>query len=191
MKFVFLRCHSLTIFGDVILKKSALAVALTLCAAFNAYALPVEQEGGSIVFSGVIATAACSLAVASEDQTVTLVDIPTGIFSAADELANKAQPFDIVLENCDSQLHTTVSLGFTGTGDANGVLQSNGTATGVAFKVTDGADVAVPFDGTLMAPITITDGTMTLPFKADYISTAATQAPGTITSSATFVLSYQ
>ncbi|MNR49544.1 Type-1 fimbrial protein, A chain precursor [compost metagenome] len=95
-----------------------------------------------------------------------------------------------MLENCDSTLHTTVSLGFTGDGDANGVLQSNGTAIGVGFKVTDGADVPVPFDGTFMAPITITDGTMTLPFKADYISTAGTQSPGSITSSATFKMSY-
>lgn len=176
------------------LKKSILATFVALSAgmfAYNASAVTVEQDGGTITFQGEILTTACTLAVADQNQTVTLADIPTGIFSASGELANKAQAFDIVLENCDSQLHTDVAMKFTGPGASTaGILNSTGTATGVAFKVKQDA-TDVKFDGTAMPSITITDGTMTVPFTADYISTAATQAAGTITSSATFKLSYQ
>lgn len=176
------------------LKKSILATFVALGAgmfAYNASAVTVEQEGGTITFQGEILTTACTLTLENETQTVTLADIPTGIFSASGELANMAQPFNIVLEDCDSQLHTQVAMKFTGPGASTvGILDNTGTAVGVGFKVLQNA-TEVPFDGTAMAPITITDGTMTIPFSADYISTAATQTPGTITSAATFRLSYQ
>lgn len=180
------------------MKKTTFAVltaALSFCALNQsawAAGATVEQEGGTLTFSGVITTTACTLAVASQNQTVTLEDIPTTIFTAADQVANKSKDFNVVLENCDSQLHSNVALQFTGPGSSDaGILDNQGTAQGVAFKVTDGAGTAVPFNDTAMAPITITNGTMTLPFKADYISTAATQVPGSVTSSATFKLAYQ
>lgn len=176
------------------LKKSLLATCVALSAGLLAPAVSaatIVQDGGTITFQGSIVGAACTLSSSSMNQTVTLADIPTGLFSAVDEVANKPQPFSIALENCDSLVHTTVAPQFTGPGaSADGVLTSTGTATGIGFKVTSNG-VDVPFNDTPMTPVVITDGNMTIPFSADYIATAATQTAGTIASTATFKLSYQ
>lgn len=171
-------------------------IAASLLSVGVAHADSTAVNGGTIHFQGEVVNAACAVDTASADQTVQLGQVRTAALSAAG-MTSSPVGFNIQLDDCDSKVSTSASVAFTGVTDPTNTealaLESSaaGSASNVGVQVLDRAGTALTFDGaTFGAPVTLNNGTSTLPFQARYIATGEATA-GTANANANFKVQYQ
>ncbi|HCR2161356.1 TPA: type 1 fimbrial major subunit FimA [Enterobacter asburiae] len=167
---------------------SAVLATLFFASAANA------NYGGRINFEGEVVSAACAVDANSVNQTIQLGQVRTGAFSAAGQVAGKV-PFSIQLNDCDTTVSSTASVGFIAAQDANdanalAVNGGAGAATGIGIYITDASGSVVTPDGTESSAVTLIDGKNVLPFHAQYVSTDATVTAGTANATTTFRVIY-
>lgn len=175
------------------MKKIILAVALSSAMVSGVNA--ADEGHGKITFKGSVIDAACSIDAKSLDQTVELGAIAKGALNNG----GKSTPvdFSIQLHDCDTSTAQEATVSFNGyEGDKAAGLDKSfavtGQASGVAVSITDmGSNVITP--NSAAKAIAINDGDNELQFQA-YVQGASTSdavVPGTFTSTANFVMSYQ
>src|SRR5690606_12160915 len=156
-------------------------------------------NGGRVNFEGELVSAACAVDMSSMNQTVHMGQVRTASF-ATTGATSSAVPFDIKLTGCapvgTPAAPQTVAVGFLGvTSSANpealAISGGAGTATGLGIQIRDSAGNPVRMNGTPSTSHEINRDTMSIPFQASYISTAATVTAGTANATATFALTYQ
>ncbi|MFK3661112.1 fimbrial protein [Scandinavium sp. NPDC088450] len=175
------------------MKKNLIAVAFAATAALsmsNAMA-----AAGTVNFTGEILDAACSVDVASQDQTVDLGKYNKSEFSAVGSKTAATQ-FNIVLKDCPETV-TSAKVRFDGTPDAtdSSLLAIDSSvadaATGVAINLMTGDKSDLPLHGENDYSYTLSStADNTLPFYAQYKSTAATVTAGPANSVANFSVVY-
>lgn len=151
----------------------------------------VSGETSTVNFTGKVIQATCSLDTASKNQTVIMDDVPVNFFSGAGSYTSSTD-FDIGLENCDTSVAQTATVTFSGSTADDVTLETSDIATTkVGLQILqDGSPLKL--DGsTASAPVTLTDGTSSLPFAARYISMDDAPAAGDANATANFTLSYQ
>ncbi|HFZ8995705.1 TPA: fimbrial protein [Citrobacter freundii] len=155
-------------------------------------------SGGSVHFTGSVVDAACAVSQDSVDQTVTLGQVRLAAFGdtpAPGVAAGQKVPFNITLSDCDTSVSSQASITFNGNqaeGQA-GVLDNTagvGSAQGIGIQIYDNDGSALPL-GQASKGTTLIDGTNTLNFSADYITTASTVTAGNVDTTATFNVTYQ
>jgi type 1 fimbria pilin len=178
----------------LIMKKILLAVAMSSVMITGAHAAE-DQGHGKITFKGSVIDAPCSIDADSLDQTVQLGSIAKGAL----EGGNRSTPvdFSIQLHDCSFDTKNEVNVAFNGyEGDKTAGLDNSfavtGQAQGVGVTITDmGSNVIAP--NTSAKAIVLNDGDNELQFQA-YVQGASTSGavvPGTFTSTANFVMSYE
>lgn len=178
-------------------KVGALALLALSAFAGMANAAPVTVQGGTVHFKGEVVASGCALAADSVDQTVTLGQVKSSHFTAADVLGNAKQNFKIDFTDCDTTVASNASLKFTGsvvaTPAGKNVLENESrggdAATGVGIQLFD-VDGSALDTNVQSANTALMDGNNTLTFAADYISTSTTVTPGDVTATATFDITY-
>ncbi|ENA0610254.1 fimbrial protein [Enterobacter bugandensis] len=175
------------------MKKSMIVAAFaatSILAWSNAFA-----SAGTVNFTGEIMDAACTVDVASQNQTVALGKYNKSEFTA---LGNKtaAKKFDIVLKNCPNTV-TSAKVRFDGKPDATDsnllAIDSSvsGAATGVGINLmtADKADLPLHGGNSYSYSLSSTQDN-TLNFYAQYKSTAASVTAGPANSVANFSVVY-
>ncbi|MFZ5210256.1 type 1 fimbrial major subunit FimA [Enterobacter kobei] len=167
---------------------SAVLASLFIAGAANA------SFGGRINFEGEVVNAACAVDANSTNQTIQLGQVRSGSFNAAGQLAGKV-PFSIQLNDCDTTVSSTASVGFIAVQDATdqnalAVNGGAGAATGIGIYITDASGTVVTPDGTESSAVTLIDGKNVLPFHAQYVSTDAAVTAGTANATTTFRVIY-
>lgn len=140
--------------------------------------------------------AACAVDPNSLDQTVVLGQVRSAKFATAGDKSDDVA-FNIQLDDCDTTVAATASIGFSGVpvaGKTNVLaLDSNpaGSAKNIGIEIIDTSGAAVAIDGSAFSKAyNLSDGTNIIPFHAHYISTDATVSPGIADASATFKVQY-
>lgn len=171
-------------------------IAASLLSVGVAHADNATVNGGTIHFQGEVVNAACAVDTGSVDQTVQLGQVRTAALSAAGQTSSPVG-FSIQLNDCDTTVSTQAAIAFTGvTIPANLdalALESSaaGSATNVGVQILNHVGTALTFDGaTFLDPLTLSNGTNTLPFQARYIATGVATA-GTANANANFRVQYQ
>ncbi|MBT0724707.1 type 1 fimbrial protein subunit FimA [Rosenbergiella sp. S61] len=156
-------------------------------------------NGGTVHFTGSLVDAACVVSTKSADQTVELGQYTLNHFKKVGD-KSATVPFQIQLEDCDTSVATTAAIAFTGQQDTtssdllaiNSAGDNANTASGVGIQILDETSKVLPIDGSkFSAAHTIIDGSNTLQFAAQYVSTSAKPTAGQADADAMFVLQYQ
>lgn len=178
------------------LNKLTTAVCLSLgLAAFGANA-QIDNNNGSVTFTGTIIDAPCSISADTVHQDVELGAISQSM------LAEKGQstptPFTIKLENCaveetggSARLNNGVSITFTGRPNDTDqtLLALDGDAAGAGVVLTDGLQKVISLgDATPLGELT--QGTNNIKFYAYLKGADKTVTTGEFTSTASFTLDY-
>ena len=179
------------------IKKLALAMGLVMAAGSAMAATSgstTSVTGGQIEFQGSVVDAACAVAQNSVDQTVQMGQVRVADFAGTGSEAGAKTPFTIGLEDCDTTVSQNAAVTFNGNADsgAAGVLANaagEGSAQGVGIQIYDNDGTALAL-GTASQAVTLIDGTNTLNFSADYVSTADTVTAGNVDATATFNITY-
>ena len=181
------------------IKKLVLAMGLVMAAGSAMAALPTSGSstsvvGGQIEFQGTVVDAACAVAQNSVDQTVQMGQVRVADFAGTGSEAGAKTAFTIGLEDCDTTVSQNAAVTFNGNADsgAAGVLVNaagEGSAQGVGIQIYDNDGTALAL-GTESQAVTLIDGTNTLNFSADFVSTADTVTPGNVDATATFNITY-
>lgn len=175
------------------MKKNLIAVAFAATAALsmsNAMA-----AAGTVNFTGEILDAACTVDVASQNQTVDLGKYNKSEFSAVG-YKTAAKKFDIVLKDCPETV-TSAKVRFDGTPETTDssllAIDSSvaGAATGVAINLmtADKADLPLHGENDYTYDL-VSTADNTLNFYAQYKSTAETVTAGPANSVANFSVVY-
>lgn len=175
------------------MKKNLIAVAFAAVAAVsasNAFA-----AAGTVNFTGEILDAACTVDVASQNQTVALGAYNKSEFVNLGDVT-AAKNFKIVLKNCPAAV-TSAHILFSGMPDATNsdllAIDStvSGAATGVAINLLTKNQVSLPLSGdnAYRYPL-VSTADNTLDYYAQYKSTAATVTAGPANSVASFSVIY-
>ncbi|MEY0977443.1 fimbrial protein [Providencia hangzhouensis] len=150
-------------------------------------------NGGKVTFNGEITSGACAISGSDTDKIVTLDTVKTTTFTAADQLAMRAKPFNINLVECDTATRKSVQISFNGqTVDGKPGLLANTAGAGSAENVglqlfnPDGSPLEI---GALSSNVDLTD-TTTIPLSVDYKSIGAVVTAGKVQSVANFMLTY-
>jgi major type 1 subunit fimbrin (pilin) len=160
------------------MKKNLIAVAFAAVAAVsasNAFA-----AAGTVNFTGEILDAACTVDVASQDQTVALGSYSKSEFVNLGDVT-AAKNFKILLKNCPAAV-TSAHVLFSGTPDATNsdllaLTPGAGAATGVAINLLTEDQVSLPLSGDNSYRYTlVSTADNTLEYYAQYKSTVATSA---------------
>lgn len=169
------------------------AVSFTGISAANAGS-STSVSGGTVNFVGEVVDAACAVSAGSINQTVTLAQVRTARLATPGQAAGQKQPFNIVLEDCDTSVSQNAGVTFNGQSDATATsalanTAGAGAASHVALQLygPDGKELAL---GTDSSTITLIDGTNTIPLSVDYVSTDAATTPGNVAATATFNVNY-
>lgn len=188
------------------MKRTILSSLIFASAFVSGIASANTVNGGRVNFEGELVNAACAVDMSSVNQTIKMGQVRTSSFTAVGATTG-AVPFDIKLTGCDSSvggtpaaggapaIPATVAVGFLGVQDASSatalaISGGAGAATGIGIRILDKAGTAVTFDGTPGTAINVKNGTMSIPFQASYIATAASVTAGTANSTATFTVTY-
>jgi P pilus assembly protein, pilin FimA len=175
------------------MKKNIIAAAIAATAVLsmsNAFA-----AAGTVNFTGEILDAACTVDVATQNQTVALGQYSKSEFSAAGDTTT-AKKFNIVLKDCPDTV-TSAHVTFDGKPDTTNTsllaIDSSvaGAATGVAINLmtADKADLGLHGDNGYRYTLSSTQPN-TLDFYAQYKSTAAAVTAGPANSVANFSVIY-
>lgn len=182
-------------------KLKSLTVAMLAMAAFSginaAQAASTTVSGGTIHFTGEVVNAACAVDSASADLPVPLGQVRAASLADAGSTANPT-PFSIVLDDCDSSVSSTAAISFygpaTAAGDAlsvSSITTSGVAATNVGIQILDQTKTVVkPNSDVPSAAFTLIDGTNTLPFTAQFVSTDGGATAGAADADATFNIAY-
>lgn len=176
------------------MKKNLIAVAFAATAALsmsNAFA-----AAGVVNFTGEILDAACTVDVASQNQTVDLGKYNKTEFNGISGSKTAAKGFDIVLKDCPSTV-SSAKVRFDGTPEVTDssllAVDStvSGAATGVAIHLmsADKADLPLHGQNSYNYLLSSTQNN-NLKFYAQYQSTAATVTAGPANSVANFSVVY-
>lgn len=175
------------------MKLNIIAIALAATAAVsmsNAFA-----AAGTVNFTGEILDAACTVDVASQNQTVDLGKYNKSEFTATGSIT-AAKKFNIVLKNCPTTV-TSAYVRFDGKPEATDstllAVDSSvaGAATGVAINLMSADKVQLPLHGGNSYRYTLSStADNTLDFFAQYKSTASTVTAGPANSVAQFSVIY-
>lgn len=150
-----------------------------------------QGAGGVVEFTGEIVDNSCNVTTNSKDVKVDLGKWAAPYFAAAGDETTKT-PFKIDVTNCPASV-TSVAVLFDGQKDAAEptLLAVNGGATGVGIKLYNGGASTSSVDlGTVSASVPVTSGSASLPFYADYASTAAHVTVGKANGVANFLMIY-
>lgn len=175
------------------MKKSLIAVAFaatSVLSVSNAFA-----AGGTVNFSGEILDSACTVDVASQNQSVELGKYNKTEFTAPGS-KTAAKDFNIVLKDCPETVESA-TVRFDGTPEATNTsllaIDSSvaGAATGVAINLMTADKVDLPLHGEngYSYALSSTEDN-TLKFYAQYQSTAAAVTAGPANSVANFSVNY-
>lgn len=166
-----------------------------LTAAIALSASHVYASAGTVNYTGEILDAACTVDVASQDQTVDLGEYSKSVFSSVGS-TTEAKKFDIVLKNCPAAV-TTAKVRFDGkpeTSDSTLLALDNtvyGAATGVAINLMTADKTQLPLHGSNNYSYTLSSSQdNTLAFYAQYKSTSTTVVAGKANSAAQFSVIY-
>ncbi|WP_336220212.1 fimbrial protein [Citrobacter amalonaticus] len=175
------------------MKMNLIAFALAATAAVsmsNAFA-----AAGTVNFSGQILDAACTVDVASQNQTVTLGQYNKSEFTNAGDVT-AAKKFSIVLKDCPAAV-TQAHVRFDGTPETTDstllAIDSSaaGAATGVAINMMSADMTQLPLHGDNNYRYTLSStAPNSLDFYAQYKSTAQTVTAGPANSVASFSVVY-
>jgi major type 1 subunit fimbrin (pilin) len=175
------------------MKKSIIAAVIATTAALSMS--NVFAAASTVNFTGEILDAACTVDVASQDQTVALGKYNKSEFAAAGDVT-AATKFSIVLKDCPKTV-TSAAVRFDGKPDAtNSSLLAidssvSGAATGVAINLMTADKAQLPLHGSNSYSYTLSStASNTLDFYAQYKSTAATVTAGPANSVANFSVVY-
>ncbi|MCS3601730.1 major type 1 subunit fimbrin (pilin) [Buttiauxella sp. BIGb0471] len=174
------------------MNKNLIAVvvaAISAVSASNAMA-----TAGTVNFTGTILDAACTVDVASQNQTVPLGSYNKSEFTAQGAVT-AAKQFSIVLKNCPAAL-TQAHVRFDGQPDLTdstllAIDNVSGSATGVAINLMSADKLQLPMhgeNGYSYALSSTVDNT--LDFYAQYKSTALAVTAGPANASTTFSVVY-
>ena len=166
------------------LNKVAMAVALT--AALGSMSALADTTNGQIELQGELVNTACGLAPSSSPVTVD--------FGQATETKN------IELQYCDTTIASSAVVSYTPTSvnpnDPTLAAFTSGTASGAGIGLKDSASQTVTW-GAQTTPVTLVDGTNTIPFVAFLKAEAAasgsttTVTAGAFQSTINFTIDYQ
>lgn len=184
-----------------IMKHTVLSSVIIASAFLSGIASANTVNGGRVNFEGELVSAACAVDMSSMNQTIQMGQVRTASF-ATTGATSAAVPFDIKLTGCDTALigspaaPQTVAVSFVGVAsstnpNALAISGGAGTATGIGIQIRDSSGTPVRMDGTPGTAHEIDRTTMSIPFQASYISTAAAVTAGTANATATFALTYQ
>jgi major type 1 subunit fimbrin (pilin) len=172
------------------------AIIISATASSFSYAAPVS--GGTIHFTGELVNAACAVSTSSDGQTVNLGQYRTAAFNAVGD-TSASIPFNIVLNDCSTDVAKTASVAFAGQTDSINpallAVNSGGnssTASGVGIEILDQTSKALTPDGaTFSTALNLIDGNNTMALSARYKSTSAAPTAGSANADATFVIDYE
>lgn len=175
------------------MKKNVIAIAFAAVAALSAS--NAMATAGTVNFTGEILDAACTVDVASQNQTVALGSYNKSEFTAAGDVT-AAKKFTIVLKNCPVAV-TAAHVRFDGAPEPTDstllAIDSTvaGAATNVAINLMSADMNQLPLQGDngynyVLSSTTDND----LDFYAQYKSTAAAVTPGPANSVANFSVIY-
>lgn len=159
------------------MKKSILAPTLALTAGLfvspaMAVIAPSEVDGGTVNFSGNLISAACTIVVGSENQTVDLGSVDLDVMHTWTDMGPN-RDFTISLENCDSAVSQNVQAAFTGASSGGNVLDNTATVSpsNAVLALRDVIGTLMPLDGSYHATagiVAITNGAMSVTYSANY-----------------------
>lgn len=181
------------------MKIKTLAFVITSALALTSAAVSAATtvNGGTVHFKGQLVNAACAVDANSVDQTVQLGQVRTAKLAEAGKYSENVG-FNIILKDCDTTIATKAKVAFTGVAvsstNANVLAISSsaaGGATNVGIQILDSQSNPLGLDGaTFSTPVTLNDGTNTLPFFARYYATGVATA-GVANADATFAVQYE
>ncbi|ECG8590411.1 fimbrial protein [Salmonella enterica subsp. salamae] len=153
--------------------------------------------GGSVHFTGSVVDAACAVSQDSVNKEVPMGQVRLAAFGdqpTAGVEAGQKVPFTITLADCDTTTIKNATVTFNGdsAGETGALDNTAGTGSakgiGVQLYDHDGTKLAL---GTASAKQALNDGTSTLNFSADYITTASSPTAGNVDATATFNVTYE
>ncbi len=183
------------------IKMKALSIALLATASFAsagafAAASSTTVAGGTVHFTGEVVDAACTVDTGSQDQTVPLGQVKAASLAASGDVANPTQ-FNITLDDCSTEVAQTAAVSFTGAADStdptalsvSSITTPGIAATNVGIQILSNGKVMTP-DGTSTSdPVTLIDGTNTIPLTAQFVAMGQATA-GAADADATFNVTY-
>jgi major type 1 subunit fimbrin (pilin) len=163
-----------------------------LAGSFSGSVLAIDSVGGEVTFFGRLVPQPCTVNPESLDMTVPLepVNVKTLVANGGKGADNA---FSIGLSGCKTSVKDTVRVMFNGQVDPDmaGLLQTTGTAKGVALRLLN-KDLSNLDINTQSLPITLVDGSNALNFFVRVETNDASKVVGgPYEASATFTLSYQ
>lgn len=178
-----------------ILLNSLMATLLATTTQINA---ATQIYGGTITFTGNAVDAACAVSANSSNQTINMGQVRLAELSGGvGKLSSAKTSFNIILDQCDTNVADSVSVLFTGSVQnsnqevlAAGMGATSQAATGIGIKITDPNGDTVKFDGTLSAPFGLFGTTNVLTYFAQFISTNAVVTEGNTNATMTFNVTY-
>lgn len=175
------------------MKKNLIAVAFAATTALTAS--QAFAAAGTVNFTGEILDAACSVDVASQNQTVALGAYNKSEFTNSGDVT-AAKKFSIVLKDCPASV-TQAHVMFDGTPESTNssllAIDSTvaGAATGVAINLLTADMVSLPLHGDNTYRYTLSStADNTLDFYAQYQSTSSAVTAGPANSVASFSVIY-
>ncbi|HDX8602669.1 TPA: type 1 fimbrial protein [Klebsiella oxytoca] len=178
------------------LNKVAMAVALT-AALGSMSALAADTTNGVIELQGELVNTACGLAPSSSPVTVDFGQVPVSLLQGGGQ-ATEAK--SIELQYCDTTIASSAIVSYTPTSvnpnDPTLAAFTSGTASGAGIGLKDSASQTVTW-GAQTTPVTLVDGTNTIPFVAFLKAEAAasgsttTVTAGAFQSTINFTIDYQ
>lgn len=134
-----------------------------------------------------IGVQACTVNTDSVNLAVVLPTVSTNALKASGNVAGRT-PFNINL-TCQAGANVSITMSPSTAGATTGTIANTGTATNVNVQLLDNTYNAVSFN-TSKSVGAAPNGTLSLPYYAQYYATGATGA-GSVKATATFTLTYQ
>lgn len=157
-------------------------------------AMAIEKMGGTISFSGSVVTTTCAISSDSSNISVDLGQVQASMLSSANSEAKNKKHFSIMLEGCEAQSTSGVSVVFSGTADKNdpsslATGQNGNSAQNVVIRIYDetGQQIAL---NTESSKILLKEGTNKLNFSAQFASPLGDATAGDASATATYTLVY-
>ena len=154
---------------------------------------PVTVNGGNITFNGSVTSGACAVKSDDTSKIVVLDSVPSRVFDTANKAAKYDKDFTLELVDCDTSTLKSVQVTFGGQsidGHPN-LLKNNagaGSAQNVGLQIYGPNGAALDL-GDLSSKIDL-NGSTSIPFTVDYVSTATPVIAGAVRSVANFQLTY-
>ncbi|UAN29735.1 fimbrial protein (plasmid) [Serratia ureilytica] len=162
--------------------------ALSLSLAASSYA-----ADGNVNFIGSITDQTCEVTTGSQNLNVVLGNVARTAFTGGTGTEASKTRFTLQLENCPAAA-LTARVKFDGTPEVTNpdylaITSGAGVASGVAIKLYDASNTALPLNTASMSYPLVTTGVNNLNFAASYISTGPVTV-GPANSTTAFTVNY-